>query len=220
MFIFHFQPISHKEGVIVHTGGCAFFPVTLVILVMMTAGCTSLPFFDLFLGKSAETIDIGFSSSPMAPVQGTCRFERLTTLLSGTRFEGEENTTGNATPDRQVLYIRGLRLGSTGEADNWMMVVRHGGNASLITCDKYGESISRWNTSITMQGIPMDRILTPAELLTRSHTIIFTQQNESDLDPMVLELSGSSYTLTITGRNKTSILTFNAITGALTDSHE
>jgi len=202
----------------VHTGGCAAFTVTLMIVATITAGCSSLPFFDPFQGKTAEKIDIGFSSLPMGPMHETYRFERLTTVLSG--FEEEGNITGNVTPERQVLYIRGLQLDAAGNAESWMMVVLHGSNTSLITCDKYGDTISPWNTSPRMQEIPMNRIVTPNELFNRSHTIIFSRQNESSPDPMVLELSGSTYTLTITGQDRISVLTFDAITGALTKSHE
>ena len=220
MFIFHFQPISHKEGVPVSPGRYTVFFVMLMVAAIITAGCSSFPLIGTSTTKAPEKVDIGFSATPASTIHETYSFDRFLSILATTGFENESDTTVNTTPGRQVLYIRGLHMDGAGNAESWMGVVRHGSATSLFTYDKFGEKISGWNTSITSQDIPMDRILTPARLFNQSHAIIFSRQQETSPDPMTLELGANTYTLTITGRDNIRILKFDALTGALTESNE
>jgi len=156
----------------------------------------------------------------MAPVHETYSFEDVTNRLSNVVFDKDNNTSANTSADMQILYIRGMQIDNTGNADSWMFAVQHGNQTSLVTYGKNGETITDGNTGFRAPPIPMDRIISPGELFNRSHAIIAGTQQDSLPKPMELELQGANYTLTISGNDRTRILVFDATTGALTYSNE
>ncbi|MDD4136501.1 MAG: hypothetical protein PHT99_01220 [Methanoregula sp.] len=199
-------------------GGCTFFVIVLILIAVITAGCSSLPFFGP--GATPEKINIGFSSTTRVPEHETYSFESVTKRLADVVFDEDNNIPANTTTDRQILYFRGMQMDNAGNADNWMFIVRHGDTVSIVAYDKYGETITGWNTSYQAQAIPMDRILSPVELFNRNQAIIFVPQQDTSPGPTELELQRTNYTLTISGKDKTRILIFDATTGVLTFSNE
>lgn len=203
-----------------HFENGAFFLVILLAIFTLTAGCSSLPFPGPATAGSPDTINIGFSSTPASSVHVTYSFDRFLSVFSAMQFANGQNTSANATSERHVLYIRGVQMDESGNAESWMAVAREGNITSMISYDKFGERISGTGTNERLPAIPMDRILTPAQLFDQNRDLIFNKPRDASPGPMTLELTDSSYSLIIPGRDTTRILKFDALTGAMIESNE
>lgn len=200
------------------------FVVVLIAIITLTAGCSSLPFPGSTTTNAPDKIDIGFSSTPASSVQIKYSFDRFLSVLSAAQLSGEENTRTNSsvneTRTRHFLYIRGAQMDESGIAESWVAVVREGNITSMLFYDKFGERITGTSAKDNLPAIPMDRILTPAQLFDQNSNLIFNRPHDTDPGPMALELSDSIYTLTIPIRDTPRILKFDALTGALIESNE
>lgn len=191
-----------------------------IMMAVIVAGCSSIPFSGTPQNSTHDKIDVGFSSVTVSPEHETFSFGEATGRLSNIVFDESNNITANASTDRQILYIRGMHIDETGLADSWMFVVRHGNQTSIVTYGNHGETITEENAGFRALPIPMNRIISPGELFNRSRAIIAGTQQDSLPKPMELELQGTNYTLTISGKDRTSIQVFDATTGALIYSNE
>lgn len=203
-----------------HFESRAFFFVMFLTIFALTAGCSSLPVPGPSTADSHDKIDVGFSSTPASSTHVTYGFDRFLSKVSSPQSADVRNLSVNATPDRHFLYIRGVQMDESGNAESWMAVVREGNITSMIFYDKFGERISGTGTNDNLPVIPMDRILTPAQLFNQNRNIVFNKPRDVGPGPMTLELTDRSYTLTIPARNTTRILKFDALTGALIASNE
>ncbi len=197
---------------------CAFFTLVLVLAGCVTAGCSYLPFFSS-QSKEIPKINVGFTSANFSNGHGSYSFDDVTGRLPVVDLDAGNASRTNATEGRHILYIRGTDMDETGAAGSWMFAVRHANRTSLVTYDRRGETISDGSTGFTGQEIFLDRIVSPAQLLDMNRAVIFKTLPDGS-ESAELELWGGNYTLTITGRDKTRILLFDAKTGALTLSND
>ncbi|MDD1686268.1 hypothetical protein [Methanoregula sp.] len=187
----------------------------LVISVMILgsvagAGCSTAPGAGSRNITTPTPIDVGFSSD-RAPAHDTFNFESTLERLSRAGVGVVNSTSGNATQELRILAIQGSGLDERGSAEKWRFIVQEQSGTTLVTYDgKYGETVTRGIGTSRTGAIPMDAILTPGELVAKNTATIFRQQNATDVQ---LELSSSTYTLTVTDGLGKRTLAFDATTG-------
>lgn len=110
--------------------------------------------------------------------------------------------------------ITGRNLDASGKADIWIYTVSIGNASYIITDDRYGRQIHRWNATVPGAALHPDRIISPSALFSRNNALIFPPQDPGIGRRLDLSLVNGTYTLTISGDTAPRILRFDAVTGA------
>jgi hypothetical protein len=195
------------------------FMILLIAAVCIIAGYGIFPGF----GPKTEiqkSINIGFTSENISNGPPLYNFEDVAARINEIGLENGNKTTVNATQDRQILYIRGKNLNEAADAGSWMFAIHYENQSSVVTFDRYGESVVNWPSEFPGQEIALDRIKTPKELFNQNSALIFFGEQDNVTVSRELTLTGNNYTLTAISNDKVRILRFNAQSGALTSTND
>jgi len=198
----------------------AILIILFILSFVMIAGCSFLPFTGIDTDGQKGSIDVGFSEGSLTPETTTFRFDDAMSVFSRQIAEYGNMTAQKADGPWQIHYIHGMDVDPAGNAGRWVFVAGRGDSALLFSYDKYGGTIRPWSETLSVSPIPVDRILTPPEIFSRDHAIIFSRPHNSGPGRMELKLTGSTYALTITNSSELRTLEFDATTGALKGAHD
>jgi len=197
-----------------------FFTILLIIALYVTFGSNYLPFFGQSPKETQKKIDVGFSSNNFSYDAPLYSFEDVAARADAIAFDNGNMTNLNTTQDNHILYIRGRNLNEVADAESWAFAVRHGNLSSVVTYDRYGESIVDWPSGFPGQEIPLNQIIPPKELFYRNMALISNGGQANITISKDLTLTGSNYTLTLSGNGKVRTLQFDALSGALISSND
>jgi len=181
------------------------FPVLLVLACCLFAGCASSP----------------SGSQQAAAGTGTGGFHDVTTPASVRNYSFEEVLSGvfDNFPSRDQTHIQmisGDGLDTTGNANSWLIFSHDQDRAIYVLYDNTGEKVSDWPSTLPGQEIPINQIMSPKALFEKNRDLVFSTPDAGSKESRRLMLSGTNYTLTITGKDTTKTLMFDAKTGVLT----
>lgn len=185
-------------------------------LLVIAAGCSFLPFTGPGEAGQKGSVDVGFSQGNLTPGTTVFRFDEAMSDYSRQVAEYGNATAQPADALWQIHYIHGTAVDPAGNAGRWVFVAGRGDSALLFSYDKYGGTIRTRNDTFPSHPVPIDTILAPAEIFSRNRAMIFSPQQGSSPDLVDLELTGSTYSLTITNSSGMKTLEFDALSGALT----
>ena len=150
---------------------------------------------------------------------GNISFEFAVQSIADTTFDQPGSNSTDTV--NHILLIRGSRLDVNGDASDvsgWFFFVRHTNQTYGVNVDRNGNSIAKWGGEAPDHEILIDQVMHPRELFTRNMDLIVNKTSPAE-ETRDLTLSDGNYTLTITSGNSVRVLTFDATTGALTNSH-
>jgi len=142
-------------------------------------------------------------------------FKDVTAQLAGVVLDGGYSSAVNASPEKEILYVRGNNLDNNGQARSWTFVVRHANRTSIVTFDQKGMNLAAWKGEFPQKEIRLDSIILPEDLFLKNRDAI-TGDNRAGSRDLVLAMD--RYTLTTSGTTNR-VLVFDAKTGALMSSH-
>jgi len=200
------------------------FFIVLVVAILVILGGSSPSVFTPPKQATESKVNVGFAVLNQSDEFVRVSFEDV---APGIRYLGInwEDSTSAGTADTtaentHIQLIRGNNLDATGNASSWLFVVRQPEQVSLVTYDRYGEKVSAWPGKYPEQEISISQIITPRELFEKNRELIFPTPLAAGSDSRELALAEDTYYLTITGKETTRYLTFDAKTGALTPSND
>lgn len=201
------------------TSEYVIFSMTLIFAGCLVMGCSSLP----FMGQPQQgtfTQVTGFAPGNQSyePPSYTS-FNNAISNLAEVEFADSNGTFSGAAREKEILYIQGDGVDSSGNADRWMFAVHHANTTSLVTYNHGGRSIVSWPVGFSGPVIHTDQIIFPRNLMDQNNGLISGYQSANETLSWKMVLENGNYTLSPSG-GASRILIFNATTGVLISSHE
>lgn len=187
-----------------------------LLLLVIAAGCSFIPFTGPGETGQKGSTDIGFSPGNLTPETTAFPFDDAMRDYSRQVADYGNTTAQPADAPWQIHYIHGMAVDPSGNAGRWVFVAGRGDSALLFSYDKYGGTLRGWNETLLSNTVPLDTMLAPAAIFSQNRAIIFLHPQEPTPDLVELELTNSTYTLTISNRSGMRTLEFDALSGALT----
>jgi hypothetical protein len=196
------------------------FSLAMILAVSLIMGCITLPFFGQSPQETPKPAS-GFTSMNI-PYESPSYNNFDDALLDIAGVELADNTSTNAivSPEKEVLYISGRGLDSSGNASTWIFAVRHANSTFIVTYNRNGRSIVNWPAGFSGPVILTDQIIRPRELMDRNRALIFGNWSANETFSQDLVLEDGNYTFTQSRQGASRNLIFNAVTGVLISSHE
>jgi len=177
---------------------------------ILSMGCSSTVQPSQENQNSSITVNNSYESAATS-------FEDAVSSLNGVDFG---LGTGNATDSvNHILIVQGSRLGSTGNAANWLLFVKRANRTYVVNFNRNGNSVSPWGGKVPDNEIVVDQIVHPSDLFSNNRDVILATSHPDAPDTRDLTLSKGNYTLSITSGYGARVLVFNATTGALISSN-
>lgn len=174
--------------------------------------------------NSPSKVDVGFVLLDQPEGLDRVSFDAATTNIQYTGFDPEApDSVRSAQEVAETTFIhmiRGHDLDETGNATSWNFVVRQPDQVSLVSYDRFGEKIGRWDAQYPNTTINISEIMAPGALFAKNYQVIFPTSEEIMTEKRDLALAEGTYYLTITGRGETKNMMFDAFTGALIQSND
>jgi hypothetical protein len=174
--------------------------------------------------KSPSRVDVGFVLLDQPEGLDRISFEAVTTNIQLTGFDGEApnpaRTAEEVAETTFIHMIRGHDMDANGNATSWNFVVRQPDQVSMVSFDRFGEKIGRWDAQYPDTAINTSEIMAPGALFAKNYQVIFPTSEEIMTEKRDLALADGTYYLTVTGRGETKNLIFDAYTGALIQSND
>ncbi|MCK9581660.1 MAG: hypothetical protein M0Q92_14610 [Methanoregula sp.] len=200
-----------------------FFLVLVAAAVFMVIG-NPLSILDGQNQNSPSKVDVGFVLLDQPEGSDRVSFDAATTNIQLTGFDGEApnpaRTAEEVAETTFIHMIRGHDLDETGNATSWNFVVRQPEQVSLVSYDRFGEKIGRWDAQYPNTTINISEIMAPGALFAKNYQTIFPTSEEIVTEKRDLALAEGTYYLTITGRTETKNMMFDAYTGTLIQSND
>jgi hypothetical protein len=199
-----------------------FFTLLLVLASGFIAGCSSgpsLPFSGTSTPAPTETPIL--TNAGLTGHQNPVTFQQYTfegTLAGLTSRDTpitKEDTVENMSKDMHIKTIHGINLDENADAGSWTYIFEHGNKIFTVTFGGQGTITNSITGTIDSADIATDQIVSPSDLFTTNHAMIFSTPGSVDLS-----LSDGYYTVTITGNSTPRILIFDAKTGGLISSND
>jgi hypothetical protein len=196
------------------------FSLALFLAGALIMGCITLPFFGQPPQETSKPVS-GFTSINNPYKSPTYNnFDDAISDLAGLELAGNSSTNAIVSPEKEVLYISGRRLDSSGNASTWIFAVRYANTTFIVTYNHNSRSIVNWPAGFSGPVIKTDQIITPSELMDRNRALILGNWSANETFSQDLVLQGDNYTLTQSGHGASRNLLFNAVTGVLISSYE
>jgi len=179
--------------------------ISVLLILILCSGCTMLP-------SASQSPDAGRLEQVSEPGE-----------LPRISFDEARHTIPafNLDPDRvstfikPIYYIIGIDVDESGDARNWIFGVRRTNETEMLAYDGKIWVTIPWNAPLDLEEIPVDSIVSPAQLFSQNTAVIVRSPPPADPVLRELELKQGIYTLTIASGNTSRILAFNATTGEL-----
>jgi len=218
--IYIYHPSYKPQGKTMRKAAYVFFFVLLVAAIIVMVVGNPLSFFNLSPKATHSKIDAGFVVLNQSDEFVRINFENIAPDAQYVGINREEGPSENTTKTTHIQLIRGYNLDATGNASSWIFVVRQPQLVSLVTYDRSGETVNNWQGRYPEKEIIISQIITPRMLFEKNQEKIFPTQQAITTESRELALTEGNYYLTITGKEKTRYLVFDAKTGALTSSND
>jgi len=114
-----------------------------------------------------------------------------------------------------IYYIQGQNLDDTGKAAKWVFEMQSIAGTEMRVYDRNGWAVIPWNVTHDSGDINIDTIISPSALFNQSRPLLLERGLLSSSQTRDIELRDSEYTLTVSSANNSTIMRFNAVTGAL-----
>jgi hypothetical protein len=195
----------------------ALFTVVLVLAGCLSAGCTA-PVAVQGQNGTVNGTDLGFRPVNISGERAAISFWEAGAALSDL-IPGAGNRSALNSSDTRILYVRGTGLDRNGDAASWIFVVQNNNRTSIVTAEQKGTTLSEWKGAFPRQEIPVESVISPADLFRKNGPAIFQNEKDNQTISRDLVLSMNNYTLTIAGKGEKRVLVFDAGTGTLTRSN-
>jgi hypothetical protein len=114
-----------------------------------------------------------------------------------------------------IYSIRGENVDDTGKAAKWIFEMKTVAGSEIRVFERDTWTVIPWNLTKTKEIVTMDTIVSPSDLFNKSGPQILEMGRLSSAQTRSLELRGNVYTLTFKSASASTIMTFDAATGAL-----
>jgi hypothetical protein len=199
-------------------GFLVFFAV-LLFCGCLIMGCSSLPFIGSPQQETPQH-NAGFSFTNITFASpDSIRFDDAISDLTQIEYAGTGEAPLNGTPEKEILYLRGDLVNTTGNANSWMFIVRNQNTTFFVTYSRNGRSISDWPAGFNGTAIPMDTMVPLGDLFDENQTALFAGQETNSTGAWEVIMENGNYTLTSMGTGSSRILVFNATSGVLISSY-
>lgn len=200
-----------------------FFLLLIAVIVVMIAG-NPLSLFNPQPQDTKGKVDVGFvlldQPDPLQKVSFEDSSLNIYTLGFDPEAPSAEKTAEQIAETTYIQIIRGYDMDAKGNATSWLFVVQQPEQVSLVTFDRFGESVSTWQGAYPEEATNISQIVKPRELFTKNYDTIFPTPDSVNIESRELALAEDTYYLTIKGQGTTRYLIFDAKTGALTPSND
>jgi hypothetical protein len=118
--------------------------------------------------------------------------------------------------DKEFFYILGMNVDKVGNASSWVFGIRHNNATYLLTYDRAGWENIRWNGTFPERELDINRTV-PLDRVFQDNQDLLVQ---AALPERRVELIDTSYYISLSNKTTSRSYTFDAVTGALIQSHE
>jgi hypothetical protein len=192
------------------------FFALLLIIASFISGCSSLPSSGTTPQETHKPINTSFSGNYSPGGSQRLRFEPSAADLASTDLDaGGNTTTANVSREKHIKGIRGTDLDENGDAASWTFIIEQNARIFIVSYTQQGVTSSSGPGTIQQDEIFPARIIPPRELFEKNRAVIFNTTGQDTPRSLDLSLSRGYYSLTISGRDTSHTMVFDAKTGVL-----
>jgi hypothetical protein len=190
------------------------FPVFAIVLLISTclfSGClitsdkgevTSL--------NSSPVINGGLAQVEREPLPQSFSLDEVRRSMQ----PGEMHPFSPFSNTTQILFIQGVNLDGGGNAERWIFDVDNAGVNEMIVYDRSGWTIIPLTREIYAEEIALERVISPEALFNQNSLRTLSGSLSTIPVRRDIELKNGTYKITILSNGLSSVLKFNATTGA------
>lgn len=186
-------------------------PAILVLILLsalcLTAACT-IPFLG-DAGSSDKRIDVGIGTINRSVEKSYLNMSMAQAMLLTEFIPGSELDRGTI----PIYYIQGVDLDSSGNAARWTFAVNRSTGLMLMVLENNDLTEIPWTGGFSDTPIHTDQIISPEELFSKNHDLIFSNPSVTVSEQSELDLRDGIYTLTLVSHGSMRYLVFDAVTG-------
>ena len=184
----------------------AIFVISALVVLVMCSACV-LPSAD-----QKPQQDGGLTQVTVPVESSRIGFEVALQNLKDYRLDSSSVSPEN----KRIYYFSAKDVDDSGNATSWVFAVKNITTNELLIFNGKRWTVIPWIiTTLPSEEISVDHIISPGNLFTRNKAVILSNSTSKIPGRHDLELQKGIYKLTIYSGSTSTILSFNATTGAL-----
>jgi hypothetical protein len=182
------------------------FAILVLFVIILFSACVTQPTANQSSGQNS-----GITQITLKADSSRISFEEAQQNLR----EYGSGLSNQSVDVKTVYYMLSRDVDGSGNATSWIFGVSHQSGTEFLVYDSTGWAMIPWNATPNSEPIDMDIIVSPDRLFNENKAVISENSSLITSERMDLELQRGVYTLTITSRDLSRSLKFNATTGVL-----
>jgi len=161
--------------------------------------------------RGVPRINVGIVPVVKPAGPDTVSLKEATLLAQSYQFEPADEPM-----EKEIYYILGLNVDQVGNASSWVFGIRQYNATYLVTYDRASWKNIRWNGTLPKRRLDTDLLVPLDRVFQDNHNLLV----EDALPARQVEIADTAYYISLSNGTITKSYTFDAVTGALIQSHE